>query len=354
MTDIQPISAAAPANRGLDYAWLKQEGIALVQQLAGEIWTDYNEHDPGVTTIEQLCYALTDLSYRADLPLADLLTAREGARIDTRRQALFVPRRILPCNPVTPNDYRKLLVDRVDGVANAWVTPRRPDMPGEVRGLYDITLYAPGADPCACDEDFAPDTIREHARRVYCRHRDLCEDVNSIEILQPLLTRVSATASIDDSRTAESILASLLFNVGNFLAPELRRQPLADLMAAGVTPEAIFDGPLLRHGFIADDALQPKATQIPVASIVRVMVRTPGVVGLSKVSVQIGDAAIPCHARAMRCGFPAIAFRSSIPGQAPKAIRSGCAGTGWRSSPIPSASPANWRGCGPITGAPIR
>ncbi|QDM29033.1 hypothetical protein FNL56_25060 [Tardiphaga sp. vice304] len=53
------ITPAAPANHGLDYAWLKQHGTERIQQLAGQIWTDYNEHDPGVTTLEQLCYALT-------------------------------------------------------------------------------------------------------------------------------------------------------------------------------------------------------------------------------------------------------------------------------------------------------
>src|SRR5436309_16077680 len=119
MTDPITIDPQASLNPGLDFAALKAEGVAIVQRLAGEIWTDYNEHDPGVTTLEQLCYALTGLSYRAEFALPDLLADRQG-RIDMRRQALFGPRRILPCNPVTPNDYRRLLVDRVEAVANAW------------------------------------------------------------------------------------------------------------------------------------------------------------------------------------------------------------------------------------------
>src|SRR5829696_8887578 len=166
MAESPTISPAAPENHGLDYVWLKEEGTRLVQQLAGDLWTDYNEHDPGVTTLEQLCYALTDLSYRAEFPLRDLLADRHG-RIDARRQALFGPRRILPCNPVTPDDYRRLLVDRVDGVANAWLTPHAPSLGDGVAGLYDILLYAPAADPCACDEIFSPEIICKRAKAGY-------------------------------------------------------------------------------------------------------------------------------------------------------------------------------------------
>ncbi|WP_315833160.1 hypothetical protein [Bradyrhizobium prioriisuperbiae] len=283
------INPATPANKGLDYTWLKQAGTELIQQLAGDIWTDYNEHDPGVTTLEQLCYALTDLSYRAEFPLDALLIDPRSGRIDTRRQALFVPRRILPCNPLTQNDYRKLIVDRVEGVANAWLTPHPVTDAEPVNGLYDIALYAPGADPCACDGDFQPDAISARTERVYCRHRNLCEDVYAIHILEPLVMRVGAAASIDDSRTPESILAALLFNLGNFLAPELRRRPLDSLLAAGMTTDAVFNGPLLRNGFISDDQLTPKAAEIPVSGIVRVMVRTPGVTGLRDVWVRVGD-----------------------------------------------------------------
>ena len=48
------ISHQEPANEGVDYAKLKEEGLKLVQQLAGDIWTDYNEHDPDVTRLEPL------------------------------------------------------------------------------------------------------------------------------------------------------------------------------------------------------------------------------------------------------------------------------------------------------------
>jgi hypothetical protein len=284
------ISQEVSANQGLDYASLKEEGTTLIQQLAGKIWTDYNEHDPGVTTLEQLCYALTELSYRAEFPLQDLLIDKPNGKINPRRQALFIPRRILPCNPLTENDYRKLIVDRIPQVANVWLWPYRFSVPSRaVKGLYEIALYVPNADPCVCDVEFEPEAIRRRVRRVYNRHRNLCEDVHSIFILKPVRTVVTARVTISGALTPDAILAGIFFNLGNFLAPELRRQSLKELLDLGKTSDEIFNGPLLRNGFIADDQLQPKATEIGVQQLAGVMARSKGVTSVTGVTVQVGD-----------------------------------------------------------------
>ena len=51
---------------GADFAALRSAGIAALQRLCGSVWTDFNLHDPGVTTLEQLAYGLTDLAYQAN------------------------------------------------------------------------------------------------------------------------------------------------------------------------------------------------------------------------------------------------------------------------------------------------
>jgi hypothetical protein len=280
------ISPDAPANPGLDYSFLRAEGIRILQELAGEIWTDYNESDPGVTILEQLCYALTELSYRAEIPLADLLIPAPGGQIQTRRQALFVPKRIFPCNPVTTGDYRKLIVDRVPQVANVWLTPRRRASTDGVDGLYDIDLYCPAIDP-PCTPPEEQEGIVEAVRRLYCRHRGLCEDVERIRILCALSTTVRAAVTVGDGPAPETVLAGLLFNLEQFLAPELRRQPLASLVAEGLAPSRIFDGPLLLNGFVSDAQLQPKPREIRVPEVARVIARSAGVLGVRGVAVEV-------------------------------------------------------------------
>jgi hypothetical protein len=108
-----------------DWDALRAEGLRRLQQLSGAIWTDHNSHDPGITTLELLVYALTDLSYRMALPMPDLLTGPDG-QIGPTSLSGFVPaHEILPTAPRTAADYRRLLL-RIEGVANAWAIARQP------------------------------------------------------------------------------------------------------------------------------------------------------------------------------------------------------------------------------------
>ena len=108
------IPKGRPDHPSLDYEVLRAEGIRHLENLATELWTDFNAHDPGITLLELLSYAITDLGYRTrKLPIADLLAGG-------KEKAFFQALEILPSAPVTARDYRKLLID-VDGVKNAWV-----------------------------------------------------------------------------------------------------------------------------------------------------------------------------------------------------------------------------------------
>jgi hypothetical protein len=102
-----------------DYNFLREEGVKYVEQLASAIWTDYNTHDPGITILEALCYAITDLGYRTKFPVKDLL-ARPGDNFAESIPPIFTARDILTCNPWTETDWRKLLVD-IEGIHNAWL-----------------------------------------------------------------------------------------------------------------------------------------------------------------------------------------------------------------------------------------
>ena len=79
---------------------LRQQAIELIQQLSGQIWSDYNLHDPGVTILEQLVFALTDLGYRCDFDVADYLADSQG-NIDLDAQNLLAPAQAFSCRPST-------------------------------------------------------------------------------------------------------------------------------------------------------------------------------------------------------------------------------------------------------------
>lgn len=103
-----------------NYSFLRGEGLRYIEELAHELWTDYNTHDPGITILEALCYAITELAYRTSFGITDLLADERGA-IGTD-QAFFTPREIFTSEPFSLTDYRKLLID-LKGVSNAWIYP---------------------------------------------------------------------------------------------------------------------------------------------------------------------------------------------------------------------------------------
>src|SRR5690606_14573347 len=109
------IAAKRQLTPAMDYEWLRGEGLKHIEQLASDLWTDYNAHDPGITLLEALCYAITELGYRSDFDTKDLLHGASG-------QVLYNAREILTNHPFTIADYRKLLID-IEGVNNAWLYP---------------------------------------------------------------------------------------------------------------------------------------------------------------------------------------------------------------------------------------
>jgi len=119
MADANTIQKNPVLGPDEDYAGLRSAGLEYITELGSALWTDYNEHDPGITILEALCYAITELGYRTSLPMEDLLTESDGT-IEADLQALFSAKKILTQSPLNINDYRKILID-IDGVSNAWL-----------------------------------------------------------------------------------------------------------------------------------------------------------------------------------------------------------------------------------------
>jgi len=110
-------------KKSQDYAFLRADGIEHIEKLAHKIWTDYNIHDPGISMLELLSYAITDLGYRTDYPIKDILT-EEQTGVSVNRSNFHTALDILTCHSVTFDDLRKILIDIV-GVRNAWIEPHR-------------------------------------------------------------------------------------------------------------------------------------------------------------------------------------------------------------------------------------
>ena len=344
------ISRAKATTPGAEFHALRAQAVALTQAMSGDVWTDYNFSDPGVTIIEQLCYALTELPYRAELPVQDLLCGPAGAGVQLRRQGLFPAWSILPCNPVTADDFRRVVMDRVPGVANAWFTPLPAEAAGGLSGLYDVAILpgpepdqdprSQGWDPWRRHRDHRHDRRRheadwhdshwedrhwrngqwqdrhwhegrwrdgrhqerdghyghgrliERVLRCYSAHRALCEDVRSIHVLRPVETRIHARVGLQDQADPSDTLAQALFSLGLALAPEPRRTSLDQQMARASGSADVFCGPPMLRGFIDDDQLTELPTTFAVNMLAEVLAETPGVVMVDQLSVELSGATV--------------------------------------------------------------
>lgn len=123
MASVPTYDPAAPLPAAADFYRLRREGIGRITETSGALWTDYNTHDPGITILEALAYAITELAYRTGFPIEDILASAAGTATDPADpypdQAFPSARRILTVNPTTTADLRRLLTD-VGAVRNAW------------------------------------------------------------------------------------------------------------------------------------------------------------------------------------------------------------------------------------------
>jgi len=247
MRDPLTISRVSVKENEAAFAALKAKGVALAQQLSGNVWSDYNAHDPGITILEQLCYAITELTFHADFDVADLLLNDDGV-LDYRAQSLHRPEEIFPCRATTITDLRKVLLDEVKEIDNVWLSVASAELTAEpvdeqtILGIYHAEVRR--------DQDcnLNDEGLVERVVRAFNHHRNLCEDLDSVTVLKDKKCTLHAKVEVDSRQHADDLLAELYFRCGEYISGNV---PLSGYMAAvkeGVPLEQLFDGPLTRHG----------------------------------------------------------------------------------------------------------
>ncbi len=143
---------------------LQDESITLLQELCGKVWTDFNLHDPGVTTLEILNYALFELAYKLGFPLGDYLCRGEAGTSRWDDYGLVSRGETERPSPVTAEDYERLALGSIPGLAGCRVRFRG--------GKYEFTIWtAAGTE----GKD-----IGGKVRKLYHAHRNLGETLGSV------------------------------------------------------------------------------------------------------------------------------------------------------------------------------
>ena len=333
----------------LDYEALRARAIASLQRLAADTWTDHNSHDPGITILEQLCFALTDLGYRTAFDMADLL-----AGADARQTGLFTPAQVLTSAPVTLDDLRRLVID-VAGVKNAWIEPLdsvvgsfdaalntiapplqaglAPPSPNlsalSVRGLYRVNIEKSG-----WGQDVDGGLIVQRASERLQRYRSLGEDFAVVRVLDPQPVALDMALELDPAGDVVATLAALYEVLADYMAPTVPLRSLRQMLAAGARVDEVFEGPLLDRGFIAAADLDRAARRdsLRLSDLIHLLMDLPGVLAVKSLkfivngsisrdwlrsvdadrcaSFDIAGSAIRLHRRGVRVDQPSISAQA--------------------------------------------
>lgn len=279
------ISKSVPDFKSMDYDSLRKEGIRLAELLSGLVWTDYNEHDPGVTLLESLCFGITDLGYRGNFDIQDVLFSadKENPKPTLESNAFFPAHDILPCAPLTKIDYRILIIDGIEGVDDAWVVPKTKGSHG-YKGLYSVLIKL--------DEyvdEKSPEDIKKEIKALLNANRNLCEDFEDIVILDPMKIVLSCTLDISPEINSEHLLAELYFQIENYLNPRIERYSFPELIKEGYSVDQIFNGPLPKGGFIKKEDLKPLSTQINLSQFREIISKIEGVFEIKNLRIKVSD-----------------------------------------------------------------
>ncbi|MGB0929178.1 MAG: hypothetical protein ACPGVB_00280 [Chitinophagales bacterium] len=283
------ISKEDVVQKSLDYDFLRLEAIENIQKLSGKVWTDYNLHDPGVTILEQLCYTLTDLGFRTEFEIEDILHTQIPH--DDKDHTFYTAAEILPCHPLTLNDYRQLIIDRIPEVKNAWFRPIKDSLLG-IKGLYQVMLQIdidPDIDTYKNEEI---EDVKAKVRTILNQNRNLCEDFASIETLVNEAISISARVDISPDVLGETVLAKILFELEMALTAPLKKYDLEELQEEGYELSEIFTGPMPIHGFIKPEDLQPKTSEIHISKLIKLITNIEGVRSIRDVTVHQGGTQI--------------------------------------------------------------
>lgn len=289
----------------MDYSLLRQEGIRQLERLAKQLWTDFNTHDPGITLLEQICYALTDLAYRINYSVPDLLSSQG---VDTYA-SLYTPAQILPSYPVTLNDLRKLVID-VNGVKNAWLDKAQAiplyfdactntlciqkqaitAEPIDLQGLYQVGFEIFEWLTVAGAAEYQ-ETILWHVAHRLRVHRGLGEDFATIQPLDPQDIQVQAWIEIDAVEEANSMLLAIYKKIADYISPPIRFSSLREQRQAGKSVDEIFDGPLLTHGFIETEVLEQaqRRTTLRTSDLIHAIMDVPGVKAVTHIYISASE-----------------------------------------------------------------
>ncbi|NOU50285.1 hypothetical protein HG263_06985 [Pseudoalteromonas sp. JBTF-M23] len=266
--------SAGPLPKALQFTFLKNTGIDALKSLAGSTWSNYNDSDPGVTILEQIVFALTELGYVNTFDIVDVLTQPDGS-IDYQQQFYAIDE-ILTTGPITTDDYRKLVVDCISDINNMYLQP--VSLQGQLTGLYQVWIYAPHL---LTLQNIAPQTQQTLCTAVYQllnKHRNLGEYFLMPQILRKNTVTLSGEVLLTQDADPEQVHLNIIQALSDYVSPQVKKAGYQQARAQGESAQQIFEGPRLQNGWmLGDNPLGTKRSVIQKVELITLISQVSGV-----------------------------------------------------------------------------
>lgn len=257
-----------------NFNFLKEEAIDYIQNHIGNEWTNFNPSDPGMTILDQVCYALTELGYCTDFSIPDILTDSNG-KMEIENQ-FYLPYKILTTAPYTINDYKKYLIDGIEDVYNVEITAFYNNVL-PFRRVYQVYLYINPdiTDAIECNN------ICKSAFYYLNQSRNIGEIFNMPIVLQPQNCWLGGKIELQKEVDEHSVLLELQNKIRAYIFPKINQVSYAILKEDGCNSSEIFDGPYLKNGWILNESLSDKKNNIKAIDLIPVIESISEVVSVS-------------------------------------------------------------------------
>ena len=201
---------------------LQKNALETIRELSGQLWTDHAPHDPGITTLDILNYALSELDYQMSFPLEQYLTGSNN-RFNPEDYGLFSPERVSGMAPVTPKDYRDHFLDQLDNtdylmnLSDLQIHPYRSN-DQICHGWFDLFIELSSfisEDQHKQEEK----KIKEKIEELYHANRNLGEALHAIHFVRRKPLLLIGNIDIDGSISPEKTLIAIYTEAIQLFAP---------------------------------------------------------------------------------------------------------------------------------------
>ena len=230
---------------------LRKVGVSHLQDLSSAHWSDYNLHDPGVTLLEALCFALTEQAYRAEADVASHLSNAQG-RIQWLDHALPLPQDAFPARPSTLLDYRRWLLDQVPGLDGVQVLAGSG--PQGLGGLYEVLIDA--------ERGLDAQALEAAVQAAFHPARNLGEDLARVASVHKVPCHLQGEISIGGARDPIDIVAEIFERCASHVASAMTYASPGAAFSAGVPIDEVLDGPDQHLGQARSKVLTQSQEQI--------------------------------------------------------------------------------------------